>query len=88
LSFKIIYENCEPELANNTDLPYTAYLVKYEVDGKVAYDIVNSSKRVYIFDHYWDKYRNGFKGFKQTEGRRNPRLWGNETKQKQKKNRK
>jgi hypothetical protein len=36
---------------------------------------VMTEKRVDIFDHYWDKYREGLKKIKQTEGRRNPKLW-------------
>jgi hypothetical protein len=75
LSLKILHENCNPELANDRSLPYTTYLVTYEIDGAIAYDLVMTEKRVDIFDHYWDKYREGLKKFKQTEGRRNPKLW-------------
>jgi hypothetical protein len=40
------------------------------------YDIVNTQKKVEIFDYYWDRYKEGLKSFKQTEGRVNPKLWG------------
>ena len=50
--------------------------MEYECDGQLMYDIVNSQKKVEIFDHYWDRYREGLKSFKQTEGRINPKLWG------------
>jgi hypothetical protein len=66
-------------------LPYTAYLVEYETEGVIAYDIVIPNKRVDIFDYYWDKYREGFKGFKQSEGRANPKLWGIKPKEEKKK---
>ena len=72
---KILHENCDPELANDRTLPYTAYLVEYEIDGVKAYDITTSDKKSEMFDHYWDKYREGLKGWKQTEGRVNPRMW-------------
>ena len=75
LSLKILHENCNPELANDRSLSYTTYLVTYEIDGAIAYDLVMTEKRVDIFDHYWDKYREGLKKIKQTEGRRNPKLW-------------
>jgi hypothetical protein len=66
-------------------LPYTAYLVHYEIDGATAYDIVIPHKRVDIFDYYWDRYREGLKGFKQSEGRVNPKLWGIKIKEEKKK---
>jgi hypothetical protein len=55
------------------------------VDDKLQYDIVIPRKRVDIFDHYWDKYREGLVSFKQTEGRSNPRLYGVEPKPEKKK---
>ena len=76
LSIRILHQNCDPELANDRGLPYTAYIVEYEIAEAKAYDIVICNKKTDIFDHYWDKYREGLKGFKQTEGRVNPKLWG------------
>lgn len=73
---KIIHENCDPELAKNTSLPYTAYLVEYVTDEGVQWDIAVSSKKVEIFDYYWDKYKNVLK-MTQTDGRVNPKMWGN-----------
>lgn len=73
---KFLHQKCDPELASDRTLPYTAYIVTYEEDGEVSYDIVICNKKVEIFDYYWDKYREGLIGFKQTEGRVNPKLWG------------
>lgn len=75
MSFKILHQNCDPKLANDRSLSYTTYLVTYEIDGAIAYDIVITDKKVDIFDYYWDKYREGLKKFRQTEGRTNPKLW-------------
>ena len=85
MSIKILHQNCDPSVANDRSLPYTAYLVEYETEGVIAYDIVIPNKRVDIFDYYWDKYREGFKGFKQSEGRANPKLWGIKPKEEKKK---
>lgn len=81
---KFLHQKCDPELANDRSLPYTAYIVTYKEDGEIFYDIVIVNKQVEIFDHYWDKYREGLVGFKQTEGRVNPKLWGNPVKEEKK----
>ena len=57
MKIKILHQDCNPELANDTSLPYTTYLITYKLDGKVCYDIAMGSKKVEIFDHYWDNYR-------------------------------
>ncbi len=73
---RILHQNCDPSVANDKSLPCNSYLVWYDIDGAIAYDLVITNKKVDIFDHYWDKYREGLKGFKQSEGRVNPKLWG------------
>lgn len=75
---KIIHENCDPKLAQNPKLPYTAYLVEYEKDGKTCYDITLCQKAVEMFDHYYDKYKKGLKGWKQSQGRISPKLWNDD----------
>jgi len=82
---KILHEQCDPILANDRSLPYNSYLVVYELDNSVAHDIVTCDKKIEIFDYYWDRYREKFKSFKQTEGRINPRLWSCDTKKDKKK---
>ena len=74
MKINIVYEDCDPTAAEDRSLPHTAYLIAYEDDGIVKYDIAISSKKVDIFDHYWDKYRSVI-SMKQTEGRVNPKLW-------------
>ena len=75
---KIIHENCDPKLAQNPKLPYTAYLVEYEKDGKTCYDITLCQKAVEMFHHYYDKYKQGLKGWKQSQGRISPKLWNDD----------
>jgi len=84
---RIINENCDPELANDRSLPCTAYLVEYIKDDITQWDIVICSKKVDIFDHYWDRYRENLIGFTQTEGRANPKVWNDPRDVKEKKKR-
>jgi len=72
---KILHEDCDPKLAQNTKLPYTAYLVEYKKDDKVCYDITLCQKQVEMFDYYYDKYKNGLQSWVQTKGTINPKLW-------------
>lgn len=81
---RILHQNCDPQVANDRELPYNAYLVTYEIDGAIAYDLVIPDKQIEIFDYYWDRYREGLKGWKQSEGRVNPKLWGNKPKEEKK----
>lgn len=82
---RILHHNCDPSLADDRSLPYTAYLVTYKIDGAIAYDLVIANKKIEIFDHYWDRYREDFVTFKQSEGRVNPKLWGPPKKEEKKK---
>ena len=72
---RVIHEKCDPKLADDRALPYTAYLIQYEVEGKIEHDIAMGSRAVDIFDHYYDKYKKGFKWLKQTGGTVRPNLW-------------
>ena len=72
---KIIHEKCDPKLAQDKKLPYTAYLIQYEVEGKVEHDIAMGDSQVELFDHYYDNYKKGFKCLKQSEGRQKPNMW-------------
>jgi hypothetical protein len=82
---KILHHNCDPSIASDRSLPYSAYLVTYNMDGAICYDLVIANKKVEIFDYYWDNYRHDFITFKQSEGRSNPKLWGPPKKEEKKK---
>ena len=83
----IIHEKCDPKLADDRQLPYTAYLVQYEVGGKPTYDIAVGDSQVEIFDHYYDKYKKALKWLKQTQGTVRPNLWNPQPPQRKKKKR-
>ena len=79
---KILHSDCDPTLAQDRSLPYTAFLVEYSQDGMTKFDIVTAPKQVDIFDDYWDKYGQDFVTMTQTEGRANPKLWQDPNKKK------
>ena len=72
---KILNENCDPDLAKDKSLPNSSYIVTYEVDGETKYDLVITTRKVDIFDHYYDKYGKGLKDIQQSEGTMSPKLW-------------
>ena len=73
---KIIKKECTLEDTKDTTLPYTCYVVSYiDTDGQTKRDLVISSKKVEIFDYYWDLYRDNFITMEQSEGKVNPKLW-------------
>ena len=88
MSITVIHEKCDLEKDNNTKLPYTAYLIQYEVEGKTHHDIAMGSKAVDIFDHYYDKYKKQFKWLKQSKGTMRPNLWNSTVKTPQRKRKK
>ena len=78
---KIIDENCDPKLAEDPKLPYTAYLIQYADKEVVKYDLSIGYSKVELFDHYYDKYKNVMSMI-QSNGRINPKLWNAPTKAK------
>ena len=72
---RFIHQDCDPSLADDKTLPYSAYLVEYLQDGITHFDIVTCQKKVEIFDEYYDKYKKDLINITQTEGRINPKLW-------------
>ena len=74
---KVIKEDCDPNVDNTSDLPNNCYLVTYKKDGAVTHDLVAAVKQSEIFDNYYDKYKKDFVFMRQSEGRANPKLWGN-----------
>lgn len=75
-SVKVIHEDCDPSLSQDTSLPYSAYLVEYIQGETVHFDIVMSGRVVDIFDVYYDKYKKDLINITQAEGRIAPKLWG------------
>jgi len=72
---RILNEACDPEVATDKSLPNNAFLVSYSVGEEKKYDLVISSKKVDIFDHYYDKYKKDLIDIQQSDGTANPKLW-------------
>ena len=53
----ILHEDCDPTLAKDTKLPYNTYVVEYNKEDRIAYDIAMSCSSVEVFDQYYDKYK-------------------------------
>ena len=73
---EILQEKCAKEDAKNKQLPIDSYLVTYVIDENIFHDIVKTSKRVSVFDMYYDKFGNCLKSIEWTDGRVSSRLWG------------
>ena len=74
-SFSILFKDCDPSQSKDTELPTNSFLIEYLQGETTHFDIVMSSKKVDIFDHYWDKYKKDLLNITQTEGRINPKLY-------------
>lgn len=77
-------EDCSPIEAEDTSLPLNSYLVKYEDEGAIKFDIVISHKRVDVFDFYYDNYA-AIHSIEWTKGKVNPKLWSPPKQEKKKK---
>ena len=73
---EILQEKCTKEDAKNKQLPVDSYLITYMIDENICHDIVRTSKRVSVFDMYYDKFGNCLKSIEWTDGKISPRLWG------------
>jgi len=84
---EIILEKTSIEKAKDSSFPNDAYLIWYVVDGQNYVDLTRCSKKVNLFDMYYDKYGPGsVQKIDFGYGRVSPKLWG--YKQPEKKKRK
>lgn len=84
---EILLEKTTLEKAKDSSFPSDAYLIWYVVDEEEHIDLTRCSKRVSLFDMYYDKYGPGsVQKIDFGYGRVNPKLWG--YKQPEKKKRK
>ena len=83
---QILLENTTIDKAKDTSFPNDAYLIWYIVDGKECIDLTRCSKRVNLFDMYYDKYGPGaVQKIDFGHGRTNPKIWGYKQPEKKKK---
>lgn len=83
---EIILEKTTLESVKDASLRNDAYLIWYTVEGIEHIDLTRCSKRVNLFDMYYDKYGPGaVKKIDFGYGRVNPKLWGYKKPDKKKK---
>jgi len=83
---EILLERTTIQNAKDSSFPNDAYLIWYIVDGEKCIDLTRCSKRVNLFDMYYDKYGPGaVQKIDFGYGRVNPKVWGYKQPDKKKK---
>lgn len=82
----ILLEKTKLEDTKNKTFPVDAYLVWYVFEGEKYLDLCRASKKVNLFDMYYDKYGPGaLQKIDFGYGTVDPRSWGYKTPEKRKK---
>ena len=55
---RLIFEKCPLDKSNDKKLPSDSFVVSYEEDKELKYDIIRAAAQVDVFDAYYDKYKN------------------------------
>ena len=71
---QLLFEKCPLDKASDKKLPSDSFIVSYDQDKELKYDIVRASAQVDVFDAYYDKYKN-VKGIAWTKGIVSPRTY-------------
>src|SRR5210317_2204832 len=83
---EILLEKTTLTKAKDSSFPSDAYLIWYIADGETHIDLTRCTKRVNLFDMYYDKYGPGaVQKIDFGYGRVNPKLWGYKQPEKKKK---
>jgi hypothetical protein len=82
---QVLLEKTTLQQAKDPSFPSDAYLIWYIDCGKECIDLCRTSKRVNLFDMYYDKYGPGsVRKIDFGYGRVNPKLWGYKAPEKKK----
>ena len=71
---QLLFEKCPLDKASDKKLPSDSFIVSYDQDKELKYDIVRASAQVDVFDAYYDKYKN-VKSIQWTQGIVHPRTY-------------
>ena len=83
---EILLEKTTLDKVKDPSFPNDAYLIWYVEEEKTYMDLTRCTKRVNLFDMYYDKYGPGsVKKIDFGYGRVNPKLWGYQKPEKKKK---
>ena len=75
---QLLFEKCPLDKASGKKLPSDSFIVSYDQDKELKYDIVRASAQVDVFDAYYDKYKN-VKSIQWTQGIVHPRTYDGQT---------
>ena len=75
---QLLFEKCPLDKASDKKLPSDSFIVSYDQDKELKYDIVTASAQVDVFDAYYDKYKN-VKSIQWTQGIVHPRTYDGQT---------
>ena len=75
---QLLFEKCPLDKASDKKLPSDSFIVSYDQDKELKYDIVRASAQVDVFDAYYDKYKN-VKSIQWTQGIVHPRTYDGQT---------
>jgi len=73
---EVLKQNCTLEEAKVTDVPNDAYIVSYEINGKICNDLTRCGKRAILFDMYYDNLGPVIRKIEWGYGKISPKLWG------------
>ena len=76
---QLLFEKCPLDKASDKKLPSDSFIVSYDQDKELKYDIVRAAAQVDVFDAYYDKYKN-VKSIQWTQGIVHPRTYDGQTK--------
>ena len=83
---QVLLEKTTIEKAKDSSFPNDAYLIWYVVNGEEFIDLTRCSKRVNLFDMYYDAYGPGaVRKIDFGYGRTNPKIWEYKQPEKKKK---
>jgi len=75
---QLLFEKCPLDKASDKKLPSDSFIVSYDQDKELKYDIVRAAAQVDVFDAYYDKYKN-VKSIQWTQGIVHPRTYDGQT---------
>jgi len=73
---EVLKQNCSLIEAKDTTVPNDAYIVTYEINGKIHYDLTRCNKKSNLFDMYYDNLGPVVRSIDWGYGKISPRVWG------------
>lgn len=81
---EILKQNCTIAETKDTQVPTDAYIVTYERDDKICYDLTRCGKMTNLFDMYYDNLGPVVRDISWGHGKISPKVWGYKSPEKKK----